>query len=304
LDFVANISYQIFQCSFHYFGETTEENSFLQGEKMFKKISFAITLLAVLSVLGIATLNYQSSKAGNQKIVDIYKETVSQATNQAPKTPLDILNTLNAKSALSISVPGWVYVKEITQYDANQNNGVLPNGVQIPAAYIIESWSHVNSEGLSFEGVTIMSTLKGDIIQTSISANNQVWNSATNEKEIFSPQPMSPLDSSFLFDVTQSLEKTGKQPEMVTSKLDNKDVITFKLDERPSEPVTTVDSQKAVIGITTNATFDSESGNLINTQRIFTFEDNTEITYYSSEFITEFSVNPPDNILNLIKGGK
>lgn len=271
---------------------------------MFRKVSYIIAILAVLVLLSAVFTNYSNGSASNQSLRSSYQETISNAEEQASLTPLEAIESLNAKSALALSKTGWVYTKEISKYNSEQKNGTLPDGTIIPSEYIIESWFYVNEKGLSNEGITIMSALDATIIQTSISKNNQVWSSVTNEQDFWYPQPVSAMDFGFLNEAKEYFKKTGQEPEIVETEVGGRKVAIFTLNEKLSEPMTLVDENKAIAGIKTIAIFDIETGDIANFQKMFIYDDGSEKLNYTSEFEIQLGIIPPEDILKKIEERK
>ncbi len=95
---------------------------------------------------------------------------------------------MNQKAAALTSQPGWIFIRSTVLYDTDRkNNGILPNGQEIPLSQIIEDWFHVNEEGLVFESVSTMCATDGEFVQTGVYTDGFSWNSATDEGVTKSP---------------------------------------------------------------------------------------------------------------------
>jgi len=267
-----------------------------------KRFSPILTIIMIVSVLVLAYVQFYTVNA-SEKIHFSYNN-VTNGKSALGNTilPQDMLDRLNQKAIELTSRPGWVYTKETTVYDIDrENNGVLPNGQPIPLSHTIESWFHINADGLVFESVSIMWAENGDIVQVSAFANGSAWNSTTSEILHQEPFYLGLLDYGFTRDMQDYTERLKVQPDLFNVVLEGKELIVFTLNERHDMPVNALDYNEPVYGVRTSAYFDEESGLLVETERIMIFEDGTERKYFNIALEVRLDVLPQDETLKYLE---
>jgi hypothetical protein len=222
-----------------------------------------------------------------------------------PVPPLEQLASLNEKASALTTQPGWIYIRSETVYDTDtENNGVLPNGMEIPLAQVSEEWYHINEAGLVDQSVSAMYNVDGETVQIDVVNNGVSWNSATDETTDWSPYAFGDT-SGGLADLAQSaLEETGQTLEMVTEKVNGRNVSTFTLPYTLTPPLKFPDYDQTATEITTIVSLDNKTGLAVAYTQVMTLEDGSQRTFYHTDVEFQADATPPDEILALLEAHK
>jgi hypothetical protein len=185
-----------------------------------------------------------------------------------------MVQNLNAQAVTGVR-PGWVRIQENIDFDTDsKNRGVLPNGMTIPNRQINDTWYHLNDERLAIEGVDIMRTTDGQIVQVGVSSNSTSWNSATNEVTTSEPIIVNGFDYGFLKKDLQWLEGFGDTAVVTQVVLPGgADGIQIVIGDKYDQPVRTNDYIEPSTRAETRAVFDSATGYLVSREVTVWFED-------------------------------
>ena len=215
------------------------------------------------------------------------------------------LAILNQKAVTLTSQPGWVFIRSTVVYDTDtENNGILPNGQEIPLSQINEDWFHINEDGLVYESVDTMYTTDGEVVQTAVFADNFSWNSATDEKSYQAPYSLDGMSGDLASLMQEMIDRTGQMPDMTVNELDGRKIYTFTISYEPDEPIKGFDFDQAVTEIITVVSIDNDTGLPVQYDQIMVFEDGTERAFYRTSFEIQIGVTPPENIVKLIEERK
>ena len=229
-----------------------------------------------------------------------------EATNTfiPSQTAQEQFSALDNKAVAITKQPGWIYVKDMVIGDSDQeNNGVLPDGTVIPKSYTNESWFHINSGGLVFESLTIMFTLDGKKVQTSILHDNNYWNTAIDKSTLQSPYSLGSFSGDFPSILNDYISRTNNSPLINTIAMNGRSVILFSIEDPQKVPLTPPDFKQPVISVKTNAYFDSETGFMVQRDEIMTLTDGTVRTLYTVTTDVEIGSRPPEEIISQIQNG-
>ncbi len=275
-----------------------------------KNIIFSIaTTLTIVLVVAMAYVKYSNARASEGVLLPLESHrTVTgldlEAFQQA--SPIDVIAEFINRAAKTLNQPGWVHVQETTVYDIDrENNGILPDGTVVPLSYIVDSWYHVNDDGLVDQSVSIMVSYEGEALQTSVFANNSLWNSSTGQETAQGPYYLGSLDYHFAADVQEILARSSIYPEFVNSEDYLRSGISiFTIEEELNPPLLTVDYTAPVYAVRTVATFENATGFLTDLKRIMRFGDGSERTYFHIMLKIETGSEPPRDVLTLIEERK
>lgn len=262
-----------------------------------------LTLVLVAGVGLIALLTNNSAVASEKSHPPEVDVPIFDSTQESGDTisPQEQLALLNQKATVLTSQPGWVFVRTTVVYDTDRkNNGVLPNGQEIPLAQVFECWYHVNEDGLVFESVTTMFTLDGKIVQESVFANGVLWGSALDETSNQAPYFLTNMDGGFGDLARDFTAKTGQEPEVSVTELDGRKIYTFTVFEVHEGGMIFVDFDKSVAKTIKIASFDAETGFILREEVISVFTDGTERTFSQASHEILINVVPPESISKIL----
>lgn len=196
---------------------------------------------------------------------------------------------------------GWYLLKwaENDDFDA-KNNGVLPNGQEIPKQYIQELWCYVDANGMVTQRVTLMKTLQGTIFQSSASNGQRGWNSATGEKLSGRIYPFSDLLIGAHKSVAQDAQLSPAAVQ--TIRLNGKELIKISFTEKYVEPLKLNNFDKKVTRSEKAYYFDPETGFATRDETLSIFVDGTQRIGIRNEWITiEAVAGPSEEALKFLK---
>lgn len=269
----------------------------------YKKLAAVFTLVVVAAVGVIILLSYNPAVASEKSHPPEADVPILDSTQESSNTvsPQEQLAILSQKATALSSQPGWVFVRSTIHYDTDRpNNGVLPNGQEIPLAQVFECWYHVNEDGLVFESVTTMFTLDGKIVQESVFANGVLWGSALDETSTQTPYFLTNMDGGFGNLARDFTAKTGQEPEVSVTELDGRIVYTFTVFEVHEGGMIFVDFDKPVAKTIKIASFDAETGFILQEEVISAFTDGTERTFSQANHEILINVVPPESISKIL----
>ncbi len=269
----------------------------------YKKLAAVFTLVVVAAVGVIVLLSYTPAVASEKSrpleadvpILDSTQESSITVSSQ------EQLAILSQKATTLTSQPGWVFVRSTIHYDTDRpNNGVLPNGQEIPLAQVLECWYHINEDGLVFESVTTMFTLDGKIVQESVFANGVLWGSALDETSNQAPYFLTNMDGGFGDLAKDFTAKMGQEPEASVSELDGKKIYTFKVFEVYEGGMVFTDFDQPVAKTIKIASFDAETGFIVQEEVVTVFTDGTERTFSQANHEILINAVPPESISKIL----
>lgn len=272
----------------------------------YKKLAVVLTIVVVAAVGLIALLSYNPAVASEKSrppeadvpILDSAEESGNTVSLQ------EQLAILSQKATALTSQSGWVFVRLITISDTDRpNNGILPDGNVIPSSNVVESWYHVNEDGLVYESVSTMFTLDGQVVQTGVFAGSSSWNSATDEKSYQAPYFLGDM-SDLASRAQEMIDRTGQMPEMTVTEADGRKIYTFTVYYKPDEPINGSDFDQAVTEMITIVSLDGDTGLPIQYDQIMVLEDGAERAFYRTSIKIQIGATPPDSIVKLIEQRK
>ncbi len=225
----------------------------------------------------------------------------SPSKQQAPLSAAALLDTFRRRATETLHA-GWLHIHEEKQFPPGTDNGILPNGKRIPASQINDTWVHLDGKGNVIESVFIMRSADGDIVQVGVRGRGgQTWNSATGESGVWEPAPFEPYDYGLVRDV-QVAEERGAQVSVRTNSksLNGSPGTEILVSETFIEPLSTVDSEQPLTGVTTRAVFDPQTGYLLLREVIFTKQDGSSEAFPRSTFAYAYD-EPPAEVLTYLK---
>lgn len=252
----------------------------------YKKWAVVLTLLILASVGTIALLTHDFANASER--------------SQPPEVglPMEQLAILNQKATALTNQPGWLFFRTTVVYDTDsKNNGILPDGQEIPLSQVLEVWFHLNDEGLVFEFVNTMLTLDGEVIQESVFLNGVVWSSATNEEYIQSAFFLTPLDGGFSSLADDYITRTGKMPDMSVTEQDGRKMVVFTIEEMYEQELTLSDFDQPVIGSKHSVSLDEETGFITQEEVVYYFSDGIIRSFYTAQTVIQVDAVPPEEIV-------
>jgi hypothetical protein len=218
-------------------------------------------------------------------------------------SPTDLMTLLNKKANAITGKSGWLHLTETIVYDVDKENlGVLPNGGFIPLDHKIETWYHISPEGKVYEYVQIQSSVDGEIIQYSVYKDQVISNPITNYAMQMPPYPLGSLDYHFSNEMVDFMDRTGQSAKVKVTKKDGHNAAIFTLVETLSKPTTTENYQEPIYGTRTVAYYDTDTGLLFHFERIRTFKNGSERTFYRTDITVEQNATPTYEILDYLKG--
>ncbi len=272
----------------------------------YKKLVIVFTVI-VVAVIGLfVLLSFNSVTASERthppEVAAPGESDIESADSSL--SPQEQLAILSQRAVALTSQPGWVFVRLITISDTDHpNNGILPDGNIIPSSNVVESWYHVNEDGLVYEDVGTMFTLDGEVVQTGVFAGSSSWNSATDEKSYMAPYFLGEM-SDLASRAQEMIDRTGQMPDMVVTETDGKKIYTFTVHYKPDEPIYGSDFDQAVTEIITIVSLDDDTGLPIQYDQIMVLEDGTERAFYRTSIEIQIGATPPEGVVNLIEERK
>ena len=253
---------------------------------MIKKVFFSLVLLLGVG-MGIGFGLSKSEEASNAVIANpviaaedetIVESSVTSDNSQQEilaQSPEEILQSLNNKATKNLE-PGWIHLHTEIVYDTDmENNGVLPNGVEIPLHQINDAWYLLNEESLVIESVFIMKTTDGDIVQIGTYKNGVGNNSVIDDPVSEVPYPLA-LDGGLSRAMTQMRERgeVFTFREFVNAngvtKVEFNSTTTFEI------PIKSIDYNQRTISNRSRIVFDKETGVMELKEIIAYLENGTE----------------------------
>jgi hypothetical protein len=216
-----------------------------------------------------------------------------------PNTILQEMKTLADRFSSKNLKPGWIHLSNQYFSYNDKGDGVLPSGGDIPKAYILEEYYHLNNERIAYEGVTFMKTLDGNIIQVNL-LKKGVIKSLTfenaNDVSPFSPE----LDGGTVRNFTSAVKDGGHIKTASAILLNGEPSTLFDILNKFNQPMKFDRFNQPVNGIEKKAYFD-EDGKLIQLDVYYSFIDGTQkLDGSSTHFIVESGIVPPTEILNYL----
>jgi hypothetical protein len=291
------------------------------GYKMQRKLIEAVLIVVVLGA-GILACNGLDSSHRQTNVpsvdttrIDLSAEmtptltrpqdtiTAAQATpvtdTQTQQTGLALMTTLMENADKQHFKPGWVHFSNEFDRHADKGAGTLPNNVNIPDQYLEEGYAHLDENGLAFEEVSYMKSMEGKPIQTSVFSKGK-WHTQEFDNEYEDdPSPYTP--SLAILNDFKWRSENGAQITSEKMELDGKPVYLFISTYEIKDPQKFDDYKLPVIKME-NKAYISEDGQLKQYDAFYTFTDGSTLLYaHSSNYIVEWNIEPPSEIINLVK---
>jgi hypothetical protein len=253
-----------------------------------------------LAVQQVAT----QSMAAQEEVTPTFllKEIVAKAhpTALSGLNADQLVQELNARAVAGL-LSGWVHIQVNKNIDTDlQNSGILPNGNAIPNRQIMDIWYHLNAERLVIEGVTIMRTTDGQIVQVGVCSNDTSWNSGTDDITTSEPYIVNGFDYGFLKNDLQWLEGFGNTAVITQVILPSGgEGVQVVIDAEYEKPIVTNDFNKPTTRAETRAVFDSTTGYLVSREVTVWFVDGSQRVFNSLNQKISFE-SPTDEVLNLL----
>lgn len=235
----------------------------------------------VQSVIGLQNLTLEPAK--NAPVPQNATEVPAVADLSQQENLISVLNELESKVQTSYpnSQTGWYLLlwNEDGNFDA-PNQGVLPNGAEIPAQYTQETWLYVDSNRMVTRQITLMKTMKGEVFQAGVHTGEKVWNSATNETQAGSPFPFENL----LFGMHEEVKNNIQSAEIFSAAGDDlqKEQVEIVTLEKYIEPVKLDIFDQQVIRIEKHYFFNQKTGMFEKSETVFFFVDGSQKTGITS----------------------
>lgn len=211
-----------------------------------------------------------------------------------------LVQELNARAVTGVR-SGWVHIQVNINLDTDlQNNGILPNGMAIPNQQINDTWYHLNAERLVTEGVTIMRTTDGQIVQVGVSSNGTSWNSGTDKITPSEQYFVNGFDYGFLNNDLKWLEGFGNTAVITQVVIPSgSEGVQVVIGDEYEKPVVTNDFIKSSTRAETRAIFDSTTGYLVSREVTIWFVDGSQRIFNSLTQKISFE-SPTDEVLNFL----
>jgi hypothetical protein len=267
---------------------------------------FLITLIGVLLAFQF-TIASASSKASPEEPPDItikpslmQKNEVSDFYNQA--------YGLAEKFATDFkSEPGdWYHWSVLISEDPTIKM-VYPDGSEIPATTVHESWYTLNEQGMKQDGVYLVKDLEGLIIQEVVYRDNIAYNLtfpeiAPSKMSIDKFEPQALFDFDYVKNLRNAID-TGKYTTLkATSITDkNKSTTQFTITQEYQKPVQTVEVPAPIVSVSTTLNFDPETGASPKIETSYRLSDNKELTSSIEVIVLEKLTILPEEIQHLVK---
>lgn len=267
-----------------------------------KKIFLAaLTMTIILLAAGIAL--YKSTPVQASVYLRAQTKGARPVSEAETPAPFRVINDLTGRFSVLLSAPGWVYVREESVYESDLNNyGILPDGSIIPLKQVIETWAHIDEQGRSFEGVTVMSDANGQVIQVSTYKDNTAVNLSTGETFMHTPEAIGLMDYGLNADIAAFIAANNQQPAF--SRDDAQKIVTVAWQETYQEPLNIVEFKLPVQSLRTVAVLDDISGQIISIDKIATFTDGSERTISRLLVTMKFDEEPPQDVIKYLEGDK
>ncbi len=174
----------------------------------------------------------------------------------------------------------WVHVLERRFFDVDvSNNGVLPNGAVIPLNQINEFWYRIDARGEVTTLLTIMKTTEGEIVQTGICRQGRSWNSISKEMGECVLGPLQ-LDGGFQRQMQWLLAQGGVVSYAGVTRLnETQRVYKIHLTTSWAQPWYGDAYKQGIVQASEEATFDAETGVLVEWKTIFRLVDGSQRIY-------------------------
>lgn len=260
-----------------------------------KKYFFLIIIVLMLASCSPTVKQETTPTLTLQDIV-----TTDLPTATSGLTTDQLVQELNARAVAGLR-DGWVHIQVNINVDTDlQNSGILPNGNAIPNQQIMDIWYHLNAERLVIEGVTIMRTTDGQIVQVGVSSNDTSWNSGTDEITTFEQYIVNGFDYGFLKNDLQWLEGFGNKAVVTQVVLSGGgEGVQFVIGAKYEKPVVTNDFNKPSNRAETRAVFDSTTGYLVSREVTIWFEDGSQRVFNRLTQKIAFE-SPTNEVLNFL----
>jgi hypothetical protein len=283
-----------------------------------KRRFLLITLLIVCIGIGIGIASSWSGLEDRLGAQPVATQSVAAQAKATPTVPLQmviapvlptavsgleadqLVQNLNARAIAGLR-SGWVHIQENINHDTDlKNSGVLPNGMAIPNQQINDTWYHLNDERLVTEGVNIMRTSDGQIVQVGVSSNGTSWNTGTDEITTSEQYIVNGFDHSFLKNDLQWLEGFGNTAAITQVVLPSGgEGVQVVIGDEYEKPVVSNDFNEPSIRAETRAVFDSATGYLVSREVIVWFVDGSQRVF--SRLTQKITFEAPTNeVLNFL----
>ncbi len=171
---------------------------------------------------------------------------------------------------------GWLhFIKEYASDTDQGSMGWFEDGTVLPAQHFWECWLHLNSFGQITDSICIQTDLSGSIIQVGVRSGNIGWNSATDEiqyPETANPQFNTEIDSFLNMSERSNVDLLSEEI------LDDREEKLYQLSYTITEPnpILIWGYNHPVTAWQYIYTFDPETGSLLSSCHIVTFEDGNQ----------------------------
>lgn len=246
----------------------------------------------------LADLHNQDENSGLSESISLPQQEATPAVN--PGSESTVVSTLS-ETARNYLHAGWLhFVKENTSDTDRGSKGMLDDGSVLSANTIWECWLHLDDMLQITDSVCIQTNPDGSIIQVGVRAGNITWNSATDEV-VYNKDASSP----YIPEIDTLPSQTAKsnvslEVKGITDEL-GKERYQLSYATTESSPVMLWDYNNPVIGFHYIFTFDPDTGMLVNSQRLVSFEDGSQrMIEQVSISIFEILETPPEAIVNYL----
>lgn len=193
---------------------------------------------------------------------------------------------------------GWVHL--VTRHQSDQDEaGILPNGQPIPLDYVMDEWYQLDQQKQVLTVISIMKDENDRVVQVGTFQEGLWRNSIAGEA--YPGEAALYLDFGFSRNIEQATAH-GKPAVRYEASMADRPVVTFAIGEQFDSPLNMAGYTEPVVSAEHQATFDSESGQLLSLARVFVMGDGEQRVVETTTIIAMESVRePPAEVLEFLK---
>lgn len=188
-----------------------------------------------------------------------------------------LLEDLKKKAVITnpIKQPGWYLFVVKATYDIDApNNGILPDGVEIPKEYTLELWMYFDEQEKLTQLVSLGKTLAGDVFQAGVEIDGRGWNSATGDEEKSSDLFYNDMLTSVHKQALNFVELSPTTYDIEA--YDDYRITTISVQENYQFPIKIEELNAEVVQLTSRYSFNEETGLTVKIETTALLVDGSE----------------------------
>jgi hypothetical protein len=283
-----------------------------------KKLSIMIALLLLSGTMALVFFKAISASADTHP-----KAVVQSEANEPkldPKTLVTDNSTLSENPASQVQASqlaaelvsqwkasklsaGWVHL--VYKVSTEVENGVvLPDGSSRPFTYLEDGWYFLNDKGMVEKNVVTLKDDMGAVLQLTAFDGNTGYNLTYGDKREGMEAYELKLDLGFSQHVAEA-EALGVIIQYRDTRDDNKPAREFSFEETYETPTQIGNSKDLVSGTSVLGLFNSETGEMIMTRKVWTYVTGVEVLFEECELLLmEVLPDAPTEIVDVLESVK